>query len=93
VQLPILAVLGVAVLGKVLPEGAVAVLLLAVCALPVIGFVVGKEVGKLRAALVQLRRYSPERGTVAIRFRRRAYAQQMLRAMNAPPELLEEPFT
>jgi hypothetical protein len=54
---------------------------------PLVGCLIGYRIGKRRAHLVQLRGYSSRKGTVAIRFRRAEYTDQMLAAMRTKVEV------
>jgi hypothetical protein len=50
---------------------------------PFFGSLIGYRIGKARAMPIQLRDYSPGQGTVAIRFRRLEYGEEVLNAIRA----------
>jgi hypothetical protein len=53
---------------------------------PLLGGMAGYRIGKQRSQPVQLRAYSARKGTIAIRFRREEYTEQVLEAMRARVE-------
>jgi hypothetical protein len=55
-----------------------------------IGLAVGRSIGKDRSQPVKLERYSSSKGTVAIRFRWRAYGERLLTFLDAQEELRGE---
>ena len=86
---PLVAGLAFAVPGLLAEPNAMAMLFLAafvlvVFALPLgfLGHLIGSNIGLARYAPVRLRRYAEREGTVAIRFRRPGYAEQVLAATN-----------
>lgn len=50
------------------------------------GLWLGNVIGRRRSRPVQIKRYSPHKGTVAIRFRRAEYTRDMFQAMQVPQE-------
>jgi hypothetical protein len=64
---------------------AIELLILSIVSLPgaLIAYVLARMAGKRRLAPVRVERYSPAQGTVAIRFRRPGYAEQVLAATTA----------
>jgi hypothetical protein len=50
---------------------------------PFLGAMIGYRIGRSQSSPVQLRDYSPGRGTVSLRFRREEYGPEVLKAMQA----------
>jgi hypothetical protein len=79
------AILLAAVGARLLPGNPVLsyVVLLTLLMAPLLGCFIGYRVGKAQSEPVQLRDFAPARGTVALRFRREAYAAEVAEAMKA----------
>jgi hypothetical protein len=57
------------------------VVLLTLVLAPLLGCFIGYQVGKARSQPIQLRDFSPDKGTVALRFRREEYTADLVAAM------------
>jgi hypothetical protein len=53
---------------------------------PGVGLTVGHQIGQARGMPVQMRNYSPEKGTIALRFRNHQFSERLVETMRVPVE-------